>query len=298
MAILLSTFLAQVDGMIDADNDILDDLERYRQVKAAVAQYSRDKPDEDVDDVTGDGGRYYALATELTNWYEGFSRVLGIEYPAATVASDEAPVYLSPDDWDDDYWASSTRYLYLPNHEPASTETMRIRYTAPWFWASSSTTTSVSQTGHGFSVDDYVYQDSDGNWQDAVSIQTATHQVSAVTDADNCTVKILQTGTPTEDFYAICCLAAAYCCRALAVKFSKSKESTIAIDSAHHTTKAMEHASRAEELEQCYRQAMGLEGDGYREDGGRRDAPAGSFIDWDITPRPGRQFVWHSEETR
>jgi len=291
MAILISVFLAQVDGIIDADNDILDELERYRQIKQAVSRYSRDNPDEDIDDVTGDGGQYYVLSTELTNWREGFSRVLSIDYPAPTVASDEAPAYLDPDNWDDDYWASGSRYLYLPNHSPASTETMRIRYTTPWIWGASSTTTAVSQTGHGFAKDDYVYQDSDSVWQEATSIQIATYQVSAVADEDSYTVKMLQSSIPTEDFFIVCNLAASYCCRAMAVKFSKASDSTLSIDSSHHRTKASEHAHRADELEQQYMDYIGLDGKG-----GER--PASAWVDWDTQPEYGRDWVWHGGYTR
>lgn len=144
MATSLTTFLAQVDILITADNDIIASASRQAIVKAAVERYSNDRPREIVDEVTGDGGKYYGLSSSLSSWSDGFSRVIQIEYPAATVASDEAPSYLEPSDWNDDFWAdasgTSTRYLYLPNHAPASTETMRIRYTAPYAWDDDSET--------------------------------------------------------------------------------------------------------------------------------------------------------------
>jgi hypothetical protein len=101
-------------------------------VKAAIERYSRDKPEEITVSVSGDGGKYYAISTSLVSWSDGFSQVLAIEYPAPTVASDEDPIYLDPDDWDDSYYDGATRYLYLPNHSPAATEAMRVRYTAPY----------------------------------------------------------------------------------------------------------------------------------------------------------------------
>jgi len=133
----LTVFQAQVDALLTANDDELSAANRQAMIKAALGQYSSDRPDTQVDDVTGDAGRYYVLSTSLTAWSEGFSQILSIEYPAATVASDETPQYLEPEDWRDDYWAGDVRYLYLRNHAPAATETMRITYTLPFAWASS-----------------------------------------------------------------------------------------------------------------------------------------------------------------
>jgi hypothetical protein len=132
MAFSTQDFLSEVDSLITADDDELSTLARTLQVEAAVERYNHDLPDEVTTDVSGDGGNYYAVAASLTSWSEGFSQIVAIEYPAPTVASDEAPTYLEPDDWDGDYWAGGVRYLYLPNHSPAAADTMRIRYTAPY----------------------------------------------------------------------------------------------------------------------------------------------------------------------
>ena len=132
MSVSLSTLSATVDGILSADNDELSVARRQDLIKAALERYSHDAPDEIVTDVTGDAGKYYPIATSLTSFVEGFSRIISIEYPAATVASDEAPTYLEPEDWDDNYWASSARYLWLPSHAPAATEKMRIKFTAPY----------------------------------------------------------------------------------------------------------------------------------------------------------------------
>lgn len=135
MAFATHVLLAQVDYIISADNDELSENARISQLESAIERYSHDLPDEVIEDVSGDGGNYYAISS-LTSWSEGFSRIIAIEYPAPTVASDEAPVYLDPEDWTDDYWDGSTRYLYLPNHAPAAADAMRIRYTAPYTPAS------------------------------------------------------------------------------------------------------------------------------------------------------------------
>ena len=289
MAILLSTFLSQTDGQIAADNDIFDDLERYRAIKSAVELYSGDQPDDYVEDVTGDGGKYYGLAASLTYWTEGFSRVTAIEYPAAAIASDETPTYLEPENWDDEYWASGTRYLYLPNHSPAATEAMRITYTMPYLWATSSTTTAVNQEAHGLSVDDYCYQDSSGDYQKATDDQIATHQVSAVADADNFTAKILEVDVPTADFFAACNLAAALCCYAIAAKMAKQGDSTILADSVDHRSKSDQFQARGDKFMKLYRGHMGLDA----EDG--KELPAGEFVDMDSSPGwpSSRRYIFH-----
>ena len=82
MAISLTVFLAQVDGLLSADNDELSQLRRDRLIKAALERYSHDSPDEVTTDVTGDAGKYYALASSISSWVEGFSQVVSIQYPA------------------------------------------------------------------------------------------------------------------------------------------------------------------------------------------------------------------------
>ena len=135
MTISLNVFRAIVDDLLDADDELLTGAARERFVKAALAKYSGDRPDLYTEDVTGDAGNYYAMSN-LTYWSEGFSRIEQIEYPAATITSDETPVYLLNEDWQDNYWAEVstvlTRHIYLPRHAPAATETMRVTYTIPY----------------------------------------------------------------------------------------------------------------------------------------------------------------------
>lgn len=293
MAILLTTFQSQVDNLIAADDDELSQIARRRCIKAAVERYSVDRPDKYASDVTGDAGKYYALDTTLfAQWVEGFSRVLSIEYPAATIASDEQPVYLEPEDWDDDYWYNGGRYLWLPNHAPAATEKMRVTYSVPYAWAASSTITSVVQGGHGFSVNDYVYLDE--TWQKATDEAIATHQVSTVTDTSNFAAKTLQAAVPTGDFFAVCHLAAGLCCHALAAKYAKSSDSTISADSTAHTTRSGEFARRAAEFIALYERHLGLNAEN------EKVRPASAFVDWDTEPSwpPGRQFLFHGRGTR
>jgi hypothetical protein len=295
MAITLTVFRAQVDGVLSADNDELSQLRRERQIKAALERYSRDAPDELTTDVSGDGGKYYAVATSLTSWVEGFSRIVAIEYPAPTVASDEAPTYLDPEDWNDDYWDGTTRYLWLPNHAPAAADAMRIRFTAPYAWAASSITEAVAQTAHGFSVDDFVYKEG-GGWSEATDARIATHQVSAVADVDNFTVKLLEADPPVMDFFAICNLAAGLCAQAIADRYSRTSDSTISADSVDHLSRADQWSRRARELMALYADHMGIGGEG----DGTTAHGTGAFVDWDTTPSwpSGRRYLFHGQETR
>lgn len=225
------TILAQVDLIVSADDDELSAEARTERVKAAIESYSHDMPDRITADVSGDGGKYYAITTALTSWSEGFSQVLSIQYPAPTVANDEAPAYLSPDDWDDDYWAGGVRYLYLPNHAPASGDTMRIRYTAPY---------------------------------------TATNNAYDI---------------PPAHFHAVCHLAASFVCRAIANKYSRSSDSTIAADSVDHLSKADQWNRRAGSLYRIYVDELNITG--------RAGGGAGQFVDWDTEPSETRRWLYH-----
>jgi hypothetical protein len=131
-----SAYAVRVDRLISADDDEITREARLSMVSAAIERYSYDRPDEVTEDITGDGGRYYGIVAELASWSEGFSRIVAIEYPAPTVASDETPIYLDQEDWDDNYWDGSTRYLFLPNHAPAAAEALRVTYTAPYILSS------------------------------------------------------------------------------------------------------------------------------------------------------------------
>ncbi len=294
MAITLTVFRAQVDGLLSANDDELSRLRRERLIKAALERYSHDAPDELTTDVTGDGGKYYAIATSLTSWVEGFSRIVAIEYPAPTIANDEAPTYLEPEDWDDDYWASSLRYLWLPNIAPPNTEAMRIRFTAPYSWTASATTQAIVKVAHGFSVDDFVYLE-DLSWIVATDSRIATHQVSAVADVDNFTVVPLEVDPPVQDFFAICNLAAGLCAQAIADRYSRTSDSTIAADSVDHLSRADQWSRRARELMALYSDHLGLGGDD-----GITTHGTGAFVDWDTTPSwpSGRRFLFHGQETR
>lgn len=292
MAFPLSVFDAQLNNLLEGDTDLLSLLARYRNITSAVEKYSGDRPDAVIAEVTGDAGKFYPIATNLTAWVEGLSRIQQIEYPMAVIASDELPQYLSDTDWQDDYWALlstvQTRYLFLPNHAPAATETMRITYTAPYAWSASGTDIDKAQTGHGFTVLDYVYLNGT-DYVAADNIQIATHQVTTVTDADNIKTQILVADVPPADFFAVCHWAAGLCCQAMATKFAKSKDSTIGVDSATHSPKSTDFAARAQEFFALYNQHLGI-GD----EGAATLNAAGEFVDWNTSPEwpSSRTFIF------
>lgn len=294
MAFPLSVFDAQLNNLLEGDTDLLSLLARYRNITSAVEKYSGDRPDAVIAEVTGDAGKFYPIETNLTAWVEGLSRIQQIEYPAAVIASDEIPIYLADTDWQDDFWALlstvQTRYLFLPIHAPAATETMRITYTAPYAWSASGTDITVTQAAHGFTVLDYVYLDG-STYYAADNIQIATHQVTTVTDATNIKTQILVADVPPADFFAVCHWAAGLCCQAMAAKFAKSKDSTIAVDSATHSPKSTDHAARAQEFFALYNSHLGI-----GEEGAATLNAAGEFVDWNTSPEwpSSRTFIFRA----
>ena len=310
MSIRISAFLVQMMNTVPEADTELEKVDRYQHIKAAVVDYGRYKPDRQTADITGDGGKYYVInTTNFPGWNDGFSRVQSIEYPAATIASDEHPVYLEAEDWTEDYYdASSNRYLFLPNHAPPATETMRVTYNGLYTWSASTITIAVAKTSHGFSVDDYVYQDKDGNWVDANDVAgqlLATHKVTVVTDSDNFTIAELSVGVPDVDFFAICHKAACLACQALAERFSRTTDSTISADAVNHTSRSQEFANRAKDYCQMYANHLGIGSALSKPKGGSSaDAtmakPASAFIDWDVEPAypAGRRFLFRPGDRR
>lgn len=290
----LSLFLAQVDNLISADNDELSQLARYRLIKSAVERYSIDAPDTIYEDEAGDGGRYYKLtgtSAVLAGWVEGFSRITGVEYPAATVASDEIPQYLAPEEYQDSYWFSSDRYLFFPNILPTASELMRIGYTVPYSWAASSVVSTATQTAHGFVVGDYLYEENDKFYK-AIDARPATHIVTAKT-SDTFSAALLQSNIPVGDFFAVCNLSAGMCCQAISAKYSRTNDPTINADSVGHTSRAGEFSRRAKDFIALYERHLGISGG----ESGKSVSPGGDFVDMDTLPGwpSGRNYIFHGD---
>ncbi len=296
---LISSFLTVVDELLSETTiQELPIAGRYRQIRSAVNSYSHDRPELYLEDESGDGGKYYEIAGAtplLSRFTDGFSRVMSIEYPAVTIASDDVPTYLNADDYNDDYRVdvsgTQTRYIFFSGVTPAATETWRIAYTALYNWTASSTTIDVEQTAHGLSVSDYIYYNGT-KYVDAAEADLASHQVTVVTDADNFTAAVLQTNVPASDFDAITYKAACFVCRAISAKYSRIGDSLVSADSGAHVTKAQEFATRAKDFCASYSDLLGLAAPG---GDGERDMPAGNFVEMTTAPswQLGRRYLFH-----
>lgn len=295
MAFLITTLLTQLSNNVPEADTELSEAARYQQIKQAVIDYSRIKPETLTVDLVGDGGKYYAInSTNFPGYLESFSRISRIEYPAGAIADDGRPVYLNPEDWTEDYYdASEVRYLFLSNHAPGATETMRVTFQGMYQWTASTTTVSVAQTGHGFSVNDYIYKNPSNVWVSAGTSANllATHQVSAVADANNFTAKVLQVDLPEMDFFAVCNRAACIVCQQIAAYYSRTSDPTINLDSVNHTTRAGEFARRAKEFCGMFEAHLGI--GAAAED--KNYLPASQFVDWPSGPGwpQGRRWLFH-----
>jgi hypothetical protein len=118
----------------DETNPLLTSADTLEEaIVNAVAHYSQDRPRTVTADVPGNGTPFYALtgATPvLASWTDGYSRVLWIDYPATAISASYTPTYLSLDDDVRGYESASVKYLWLPNHAPTASQTVRISYTA------------------------------------------------------------------------------------------------------------------------------------------------------------------------
>jgi len=300
MTISLSTFAAQLLNMVPEADTELKAIVRNQHIKQAVSDYGRDKPLINTTDITGDGGKYYSLAA-VTTWAETFSQVQSVQYPAPTIASDETPIYLDSSDYDQAYLSGGVRYLWLPSHAPSAAETIRITFTSLYAWSAGSTTTSVIQVAHGFSLNDYIYQDDDEIWIAAGAGSgdlLATHQATTITDSDNFVATELAVDVPVVDFFAVCNKAACLACQSLAERFSRSSDSLIRADSVNHISKAGEFSERAKEFCKLYDdhiKATGGDSSGDSTSDGHAE-----FVDLDVSPMypSGRRFLHHNRDSR
>ena len=259
MAFSIPIILQQVDALTQLSDGSVSEYSRQLAIKAAVERYSLDRPDQAVEDFTGDGGRFYLLtgaSKVLSGWVHGFSHVIGIEYPAEAVSADHEPNMLVSEDWDDRYEDGTNQYLRLVSVVPAATETVRVRFTAPYSFSVSSTTASVAQPSHGFSADDYVFFDG-RSWIKADEERVGTAQVTAAADADNFTYGYLEADLPPGHFYGISCLAASYVLREVATRASSRGASSLVAD-VTETSPADALAARAQEYLTQYEQAIGV----------------------------------------
>ena len=304
MAFELSEFLTQTMNMVPESDTELDVQTRNQLIKQAVSTYSQDKPDIVGFDFAGDGGKYYPLFSTLTSYVDGFSRIKTISYIAADISADELPNYLEPGDWDEDFYATAGRFLFLPNHSPAATETVRVTHTALYTWSAGTTTTLVNQTTHGFSVNDFIYASVSGGVTTWVSAGTgstadllATHQVTTVTDSDNFIATILAITIPEGDFFAVCNKAACLFCRSIAERYARTSDSTITADSVNHASRSQLFADRAKEFCKLYDDHMSINKDAQ---GNKINTGHSEFLDLKTGPewQPNRRYLFHNTGRR
>jgi len=106
----------------DTSGKLVDPTDFDSNISEAISIYSKYRPREVVEDITGDGGHDYALPTA---WDSGFSHVRDIEYPVDAVPE----TMLEDEDWKI-YRLPAGEKLRLINATPAATETFRVRHTA------------------------------------------------------------------------------------------------------------------------------------------------------------------------
>lgn len=102
----------------------------------ARQQFSKDKPQDLIADVTGNGTSVYPLTshvgppiiTGLTSWTAGVSTIRSLEYPVSTTGE---PEYVDRNEFMIYRPASGKEQLRLLGSSPTASETLRVRYTAP-----------------------------------------------------------------------------------------------------------------------------------------------------------------------
>ena len=141
----LAELLALVDIHLTSDDNEYPQASREQKIRDALREYSRDRPDVLVEDVTGDGTQFYRLDTSLDKWEIKFSQIRQVEYPAVDLSAGSGqPQFLEDDEFEvyrAEVSGSQVDYLRFDNLSPASTETIRITYTARYTFDGGDNTT-------------------------------------------------------------------------------------------------------------------------------------------------------------
>jgi len=95
---------------------------------------------------------------------------------------------------------------------------------------------------------------------------------------------------PGEDFYAICLLAASYCCDVLATYYATHVDVADGRLNVKRGKVSEDYEKRAKKYWALYRLHMKLPLDG-------RPKAAGAIAEWDVRPS-GREYVFHGSSTR
>ena len=137
MSIALSDLNTLVDGWVRVPPDLssLGSTSVDAVIKTATAEIARFQPKIVTVDVAGADTYYYKIATVLTSFVDGFSEILIVEYPAATIASDELPTPVDPQEGWELYRTAAGLYLRMIDDLPSSAEKIRVTHTAPYTWS-------------------------------------------------------------------------------------------------------------------------------------------------------------------
>lgn len=119
----LSTFNASVATRVPDVDDIMPSAKRDEAVAAAVALWSKHRPQVLLTDIAGDGSTYDLTLPAAYDIHTSY--VQQVEYPAGN----RRPTYVDADNWSVYRSDSSTAKLRLYASTPGSTETVRITYT-------------------------------------------------------------------------------------------------------------------------------------------------------------------------
>ena len=292
--ITVPELLAIVDSKLNVASDSeLAAATRRQYVLEAVSEYGFERDRIVTTEVTGNGTALYAInAGSWPDFVDRFSTILAVEYPAEDVS--DAGYQNMLEDVDFEFWrnAADMPFLRLERHTPTATETIRVWHTARFKWEQSGTTVTVEQAAHGLSVSDFVYKNDGGDWVNAGTAELGTHQVTVVS-GDNITLDILKIEIPELDVFAVANLAASKCCRAIATKYARTNDSTIAADSVNHNSRFDNFMRLAGQYRKEYK--VHMEGTGQSSDSG-----TAMFIDLDSEPAypKGRRYLFHQRHTR
>lgn len=115
---LIEAIQAKLSDPANLDEDIYNFL-----IDEIISRYSQTRPLEKVEDTTGDGTFTYGLPSD---WIEGFSTIISIEYPFDSTNQIPTPLRSSVYRLYRDTSALKLRFLGVT---PTSSETFRFRYT-------------------------------------------------------------------------------------------------------------------------------------------------------------------------
>jgi len=119
-------YLAALNSLVPGDLPPTD-TDRIAAIDMAMTEHSRHRPRVLTETFDGGGERIYQLSESLASWDDGWSEVLGVEYPAGDVPGENA---LDPEDWGvHRLGADGSRWLVFVHETPGTDEEIRVSYT-------------------------------------------------------------------------------------------------------------------------------------------------------------------------